>query len=310
MVGPNETAPSDDFYAAKEGVQARQPDNHTAFRQAERRFKSKQYQPKDDDLPVLDPHDFSDERLVPRGMYRDAPIYDVKGIPGFMVIPGAVGAEEQEYWLNECFTNFMTPPNQTNLDALYEMPPQSLWSLLDQEIVLTKKSDQTVEKFHGRQLFRRIRWTTLGHQYNWTTKEYDFDKEPVPFPENLSKWCAEFSHALGFTEPFKAEAGIVNYYQLGDTLTGHVDRSEKNMDAPLLSLSFGLSCIFLIGGADRDDPVTPILVRSGDVTVLSGPSRLFFHGVPLIIPDTLPEHLECIQMIKDARINLNIRQVF
>jgi alkylated DNA repair protein alkB family protein 1 len=35
---------------------------------------------------------------------------------------------------------------------------------------------------------------------------------------------------------YRPEAGVVNYYQYKDTLMGHVDRSELNMDAPLVSI--------------------------------------------------------------------------
>jgi alkylated DNA repair protein alkB family protein 1 len=79
------------------------------------------------------------------------------------------------------------------------------------------------------------------------------------------------------------------------------------MDAPLLSLSLGASCVFLLGGADREAPVLPILLRSGDVSVLAGPARRFFHGVPKILPGSCPAHLQ--DILGSSRININIRQV-
>ena len=108
---------------------------------------------------------------------------------------------------------------------------------------------------------------------------------------------------------FRAEAGIVNYYQAYDSLTSHVDRSELCMQAPLLSMSLGLDAIFVLGGSDRGDAVIGIRVKSGDVSVLSGKSRLFYHGVPKVIKGTGPECLEGIRLMKGARINMNIRQV-
>lgn len=41
----------------------------------------------------------------------------------------------------------------------------------------------------------------------------------------------------------------------------------------------GCAAVFLIGGLTRDDPPTPILLRSGDVVVMSGPvCRRAYHG--------------------------------
>lgn len=81
--------------------------------------------------------------------------------------------------------------------------------------------------------------------------------------------------------------------------------------------SLGSSCIFLVGGEDRNDPVSPFVLHSGDVVILSGPSRRFFHGVPRILPDSTPLHLlndcqDCPiigELMQNARININIRQV-
>src|SRR5262249_4545522 len=146
--------------------------------------------------------------------------------------------------------------------------------------------------------------------------EYDFDRNPNLFPSDLAAWSEAVSRAAGFG-PFRAEAGIVNFYQPGDTLTGHVDRSEKNMEAPLISLSLGAACIFLLGGPSRDDPVLPIHLQSGDILIMSGESRRFYHGVPRILPNSLPSSdvsmdldTRCaLEILGDGRININIRQV-
>ena len=48
-------------------------------------------------------------------------------------------------------------------------------------------------------------------------------------------------------------------------------------------MSIGRSAIFLIGGRTKDIKPVPILVRSGDVVIMSGESRYWFHGVPYIL---------------------------
>ncbi|KAL2911410.1 hypothetical protein HK105_209138 [Polyrhizophydium stewartii] len=141
----------------------------------------------------------------------------------------------------------------------------------------------------------RMRWATLGFQYNWTLKEYFFDRRPA-FPPSVDAITREIVTLLapvtGYsTDCWRSEAGIVNFHHPGDTLTAHQDRSEIDMDAPLVSLSIGLDAVFLFGTESRDDKPVALRLRSGDVVVMAGPARRAFHGVPLVLPDTCPEYL-------------------
>ena len=61
--------------------------------------------------------------------------------------------------------------------------------------------------------------------------------------------------------------------------------------------SFGQSAVFLIGGESKAIQPQALLLRSGDVVVMSGPSRLAYHGVPKVlghseaslVPETLSQ---------------------
>jgi len=79
--------------------------------------------------------------------------------------------------------------------------------------------------------------------------------------------------------------------------------------------------VFLIGGATRDIKPVPVLLRSGDVVIMSGPAcRRAYHGVPRILQNTLPQHLAAqpdepqwtpfADYMTTTRININVRQVF
>jgi alkylated DNA repair protein alkB family protein 1 len=96
-----------------------------------------------------------------------------------------------------------------------------------------------------------------------------------------------------------------------------------NISTKLQLISLGNAAIFLIGGLTRDVVPIPILLRSGDIVVMSGPAcRRAYHGVPRILEGTLPEHLgECTNLsdglwapyaryMDATRININVRQVF
>jgi len=127
-----------------------------------------------------------------------------------------------------------------------------------------------------------------------------------------------YHSSYGLAEP---DAGIVNFYQTKDTLMGHVDRSEVCATSPLVSISLGNAAIFLIGGLTRDIAPIPILLRSGDIIVMSGPAcRRAYHGVPRVFEGTLPAHLgegandgswsPYARYMDTTRININVRQVF
>ncbi len=72
---------------------------------------------------------------------------------------------------------------------------------------------------------------------------------------------------------------------------GHVDNMERDYAYPVVSASLGCAAVFLIGGQSKDDAPVPVLLRSGDVVVLAGHSRLAFHGVARVVPDSAPQPL-------------------
>ena len=91
---------------------------------------------------------------------------------------------------------------------------------------------------------------------------------------------------------------------------GHVDDAEKDMSKPIISVSFGNTVVFLIGSRSRETKPTALYIRSGDVVVMGGESRYFYHGVPRMIPDTAPEYFSIDSYARKSRINVNCRQVF
>ena len=103
------------------------------------------------------------------------------------------------------------------------------------------------------------RWATLGYHHNWDTKQYSEDSR-TEFPVELALLSSEVAMTLGWTK-FKAEAAIVNYYPTSSTLNPHTDHSERNLSAPLVSISLGLSAIFLIGGSTLAEKPTALLLN-------------------------------------------------
>ena len=174
-------------------------------------------------------------------------------------------------------------------------------------------------------LNRKLRWMTLGGQYNWTEKKYPVEKAPS-FPEDIAKFV---NHIFPSMRP---EAAILNVYTPGDTLSVHRDVSEES-DNELVSISFGCDCIFIVGldSVKGEEPKCAVVrLHSGDAVVMSGPARFAWHGVPQVIRNSCPVSLgdwpaaagdKSINRVgkdlyedwrgwmSNKRINLNIRQM-
>lgn len=147
--------------------------------------------------------------------------------------------------------------------------------------------------------FGPLGWVTdkeRGYRYQATHPETG--KPWADIPETVLALWARYS---GYPAP--PEACLVNLYE-GDARMGlHVDADEEAWDAPVLSISLGDTALFRIGGSLRSDPTRSVRLASGDVCMLGGASRRFYHGVDRILPGTsrlLP---------KGGRINLTLRRV-
>ena len=103
--------------------------------------------------------------------------------------------------------------------------------------------------------------------------------------------------------PAPPEACLVNYYSGTARMGSHRDADEDDVAAPVVSVSLGDDAIFHVGGLKRSDPKHRVVLKSGDVVILGGPSRLAYHGVDRVragTSDLLPG---------GGRINLTLRRV-
>ena len=159
----------------------------------------------------------------------------------------------------------------------------------------------------------KLRWITLGAQYDWTKKAYP-DEAPPAFPPDIAALLKLLFPTMD------AQTAIVNFYGPGDTLSVHRDVSEE-CDRPLVSISIGCDGIFLIGNEDGST-VVPVRLRSGDAILMSSASRYAWHGVPKVLADTCPpwlqdwpdipsdgQYQQWREWIRNKRINFNVRQM-
>lgn len=115
---------------------------------------------------------------------------------GFYVIPHALTIEEQCYWIRQSLVSFPQPPNRTSLTAIYGPisdlfaavqnkkilveAENSVLSLGDDKIdsgnyIFSESNGNTCIEAQGScksvaasTLLRKLRWSTLGLQFNWS----------------------------------------------------------------------------------------------------------------------------------------------
>jgi alkylated DNA repair protein (DNA oxidative demethylase) len=123
--------------------------------------------------------------------------------------------------------------------------------------------------------------------------------ELIEIAQSLANLVGEFH--------YQPETCLINFYPATDKskLGLHQDNTEPNLKPCIISVSLGDDCSFVIGSnRSRKDPLDGILLRSGDVVILHGDSRLAYHGVQRILPGTS-------DLLKNnGRLNLTIRQVY
>jgi alkylated DNA repair protein (DNA oxidative demethylase) len=156
-----------------------------------------------------------------------------------------------------------------------------------------------------------VRMLCLGRHWNGKTYAYeptrsDFDSLPAPpLPDEFKALARAVAQSVGMT--LEADLCIMNYYDADGRMGLHQDKDESaasiGAGVPVVSVSIGDTARFLFGGMKRRDPVEARLLESGDAFAFGGPSRLRYHGVSRIIPDSAPPELEI-----TGRFNLTLRQ--
>jgi alkylated DNA repair protein alkB family protein 1 len=257
----------------------------------------------------------SDDALA---LSAEARAFTIDGYEGFVFIRDALDTRAQLTLASRSLHRWVEPEWTSNT---------SLHTLLDES---EHGSLCDFMGTHNGERLARLRWATLGYHYDWSARAYRAGW-CSPFPDDLSAIARDCAAAVGTS--IIPEAAIVNIYHESSNMGGHQDDLELTFDAPVVSLSVGNSAVFLLGGLDKEEEKPPLAcwIRSGDVVIMGGPSRLRYHGVPRIIADSCPDFvlldgdhhpdedelaLGQAAMLRmhevlgsDVRLNINVRQV-
>jgi len=152
-----------------------------------------------------------------------------------------------------------------------------------------------------------VRMTNCG-SLGWVTdKQRGYRYQPThpvtgrPWPAIPPQLLDLWNDIAGYEK--LPQACLVNFYADDARMGLHQDRDEQDLAAPVLSISLGNTCLFRVGGLNRNDRTLSFKLSSGDIVVLGGEGRLCFHGVDRIHPATST-------LLKNGgRINLTLRRV-
>jgi alkylated DNA repair protein (DNA oxidative demethylase) len=152
-----------------------------------------------------------------------------------------------------------------------------------------------------------VRMTNCG-SLGWVTDKENGYRYQSTHPVNGKPWPKMPLVLTDLWETYSnhrqlPEACLINFYDPDAKMGLHQDRDEKDFSAPVLSISLGDTCLFRYGGENRKDPTRSFKLESGDVMLLSGESRMRFHGVDKIYPGTST------LLKNEGRINLTMRRV-
>jgi alkylated DNA repair protein (DNA oxidative demethylase) len=143
-------------------------------------------------------------------------------------------------------------------------------------------------------------WTTDRRGYRYTAIDPNNGKSWPAMPEVFARLASDAAAEAGFAD-FEPDACLVNRYAPGARLSLHQDKNEQDYDAPIVSVSLGMSATFLFGGHERSDPTAKVALYHGDVVVWGGVDRLRYHGV-------MPLKGEPHSLLGSQRINFTFRK--
>ncbi len=186
----------------------------------------------------------------------------------------------------------MTPPPDTAMDDTldgFRLWPGRL-TAPDQALL----RDQVLTALEGAPLYRpvtpggrpfSVRMSNMG-PLGWVSDRAGY-RYQAAHPETGAPWppipemlLTLWDDLTGWPEP--PDACLVNLYDADARMGLHQDKDEKDLDAPVLSISLGDTAVFRIGAAGGGR-TRSVRLASGDVCMLSGPARLARHGIDRIL---------------------------
>jgi alkylated DNA repair protein (DNA oxidative demethylase) len=143
-------------------------------------------------------------------------------------------------------------------------------------------------------------WVSDRRGYRYETKD-PLSGDAWPATPKMFLELARRAAAVAGHDGFEPDVCLINRYVPGAKMSLHIDHDERDLGAPIVSVSLGLPAVFLWGGKARGDKPRRVPVDSGDVVAWGGASRRNYHGVLALKDGVHPLTGAC-------RINLTFRK--
>jgi alkylated DNA repair protein (DNA oxidative demethylase) len=95
-------------------------------------------------------------------------------------------------------------------------------------------------------------WVSDPHGYRYAAHDPHSDKPWPTMPACLMALAQHAAAQAGYAD-FVPDACLINQYAPGAKLSLHQDKDERDLRAPIVSLSLGLPAVFLFGSTRRKD---------------------------------------------------------
>lgn len=147
----------------------------------------------------------------------------------------------------------------------------------------------------------RLGWVTDRNGYRYDAHDPQTGAPWPVMPHAFLDLAQAAATEAGFSG-FAPDACLINRYGPGAKMSLHQDKDERDLAAPIVSVSLGVPATFLFGGWQRANKCARVLLAHGDVVVWGGPARLRYHGV---LPVRPAHHA----LTGEYRLNLTFRKV-
>ncbi|WP_428536942.1 DNA oxidative demethylase AlkB [Rhodopila sp.] len=121
-------------------------------------------------------------------------------------------------------------------------------------------------------------WVSDRTGYRYDGRDPETGRPWPAMPQSFADLATRAAAAAGFAG-FVPDACLINRYTAATRLSLHQDRNERDLGAPIVSVSLGLPAVFLWGGLRRAQRPRRVRLVHGDVVVWGGPARMTFHGI-------------------------------
>jgi alkylated DNA repair protein (DNA oxidative demethylase) len=149
----------------------------------------------------------------------------------------------------------------------------------------------------------KVGWFGDAGKYEYLKRHHNGKPFPA-IPTLIHDLMMRAAEAAGY-KPFTLDTVLLNYYPAPVGKLGrHQDVTEEDRESPIVTISLGDSCVFNVGSTNYEDKGVDVELRSGDVVVMAGESRLAYHEVKKIIPRTSD------LLAQGGRLSLEGRKVF